>query len=390
MATNLNTLQTQIGAINGPEFEVKSESPSVESLSETIEKIREIPGTDGFYNAAAWEIDNQTYLLGRKVEVAGGQGEPDVGSLVLITLNEKGDISSSEKVWEHESGGPSLEDVRALPLLDGRISLGLTYVTCDNGNHIPHPAVMTIESIEDLKEGLSQLKVIRYLGKTAFIQTYVGQVAIDNMTQKTSPDIEVINGVVGDQATPLGEDSGGLEGKNVTSIDPNLYAFRPEGDINNHRLQVFDYNHEAKAHHKQYIDFPTDIPWGEYKMGTTMPPIWINKNEAVFIIHGIKIINNKYVYSIGTARMLRDDEGNLSVDNVSQKSIINPDSFVGNLNSDEVELHGERRVVYCCGGIPITGKDGELDHIKLYVNVGDKRTVEVTVSASKIINNWDR
>lgn len=133
-----------------------------------------------------------------------------------------------------------------------------------------------------------------------------------------------------------------------------------------------------------------NIPWAEYRIGTTMPPIWLNDNEAIFPIHGIQIIDDKYVYSIGMARLLRGEGGELSVDNVSQKSIINPDSFAGEFDSDEIELHSERRVVYCCGGVPIYSDSGELEQLKLYVNVGDKRTVEVTVSVTGIIKSWQR
>jgi len=119
-----------------------------------------------------------------------------------------------------------------------------------------------------------------------------------------------------------------------------------------------------------------------------MPPVWLNENKAILLLHGIKIVDGKFVYSITSSRLLKDEEGILSVDNVSRKPIIDPDIFAGMFGGQEVELHGERRVVYCCGGIPIYDNNGKLEYLKLYVNVGDKRTVEVTVSAAKLTEGW--
>jgi len=340
--------------------EKNPESSSAELLIDPIEKIREIPGTEGFYNAAAWEINGTTFLLGRKVRYAGTEKEPDVGSLILLALGTNGNIVSSKEIWQPKVGGHSLEDVRAQLLTDDRVAFGLTSVAHEGDDFIPYPAVL-ITSNKDLMEGtLPEPEVIKIIGK-------------------------------GDQTTPLGEDLSVTTGKNVTAISPNLFAFRPEGDSNNHRLQLFEYqNKGSKVTHRQYIDFPDTIPWAEYRVGTTMPPVWLNKNEAFLPIHGIKIVDGKYVYSIGTARLFRDENEMLSVDNISQKPIIDPDLFAGMFKSDEIELHDFRRVVYCCGGIPVCNDSGEAEHLKLYVNVGDKRTVEVTISMDKIIKSWQR
>ena len=331
------------------------QSSSPESINNSIIEIREIPGTDNFYNAAAWEYNGITYLLGRQVETAGGYGEPDVGSLVLKTLGQDGNISTSKEVWQsNEDGDHLLEDARAMPLSDGRIAFGITAV---DRHKTPHPAVLII-STEELANGkLPKPKIIEIMGK-------------------------------GDQTTPLGEDTSELVGKNVTAISSNLFAFRPEGDNNNHQLRVFQYREDGTVSHQQYINFPKDIPWAEWRAGTTMPPIWINDNEAIFPIHGINKVGDKFVYSIGSSRLAKDENGVLSVDSISSEALINPDLFAGMFGSDEVELHSERRVVYCCGGIPIYNASGELESLKLYVNVGDKRTVEVTVPIAALTKGW--
>jgi len=343
------------GALGMLGREAMLQSISLESINNSIIEIREIPGADNFYNAAAWEDGDKIHLLGRHVKDAGAYGEPDVGSLVLLTLGQAGNILSSREVWQpSEDGEHMLEDARALPLSDGRIAFGITAV---DRHKTPHPAVLIV-STEELTNGtLPKPKIIEVMGE-------------------------------GDQTTPLGENIGELTGKNVTAISSNLFAFRPEGDNNNHQLRVFQYREDGSVSHQQYINFPKDIAWAEWRMGTTMPPIWINDNEAIFPIHGINIVDGKYVYSIGSARLVKDENGILSVDNISSEALIDPDSFAGMYGSDEVELHSERRVVYCCGGIPIKDAAGELERLKLYVNVGDKRTVEVVVSVAALTRGW--
>jgi hypothetical protein len=335
--------------------------PSSEERVDSLEtgrsdvEIREIPGTEGFYNAAAWETDGTTYLLGRKVEKAGEKGIPDVGSLLLLTLGQDSSIMSSKEVWQPKAGESLLEDARALPLSDGRIAFGLTSVIEEEGHYTPYPSVL-ITSTKELTEGtLREPKIIKIIGS-------------------------------GDQTTPLGEEPGSSIGKNVMAIGPNLFTFRPEND--NHQLQVFEYREDGEVSHQQYINFAKDIPWAEWRIGTTMPPVWLNETEAVFPIHGINLVDGRYVYSIGSARLLKGDDGLLSVDNISHEPIIDPDLFVEMFDGDEAELHGERRVVYCCGGIPIYDNSGKLESLRLYVNVGDKRTVEVTISAAKLTEGW--
>lgn len=377
--------------------EEKSEPSSLESLGEAIEGIREIPGTEGFYNAAAWGgVNGETYLLGRQVDTAGGEGKPDSGSLVLLTLGPDGKIVSSKEVWQPKAGEDLLEDARALLLPDGRIVFGLTSVAREGDNYIPHPTVLMIRSVEELEDGLSKRRIIKFIGGTALGRTITDHIFTESLLSGTTSELKVVKDMIGDQTTPLGEVAEIakiLTGKNVTALSPDLeFAYRSEGDNNNHQLEVFGYQQEdGEVTFKQSLDFSKNKPpWGEYKIGTTMPPVWLNKNEAFLPIHGIKIVDGKYVYSIGTARLVRDEDGTLSVDNISQEPIIDPDLFNGMFGSDEIELHSERRVVYCCGGIPVCNDSGELEHLKMYVNVGDKRTVEVTVSTDKIIKSWQR
>jgi hypothetical protein len=334
-----------------------TEISSSKERHEAILEIREIPGTEDFYNAAAWKENGITYLLGRKVPTAGGEGEPDIGSLRLIKLGSDGNIESFKDVWQPKEGEYLLEDARALPLPDGEIAFGLTSVAKEDNKYVPYPAVL-ITSTEELMNGdLPEPTTIKTMGK-------------------------------GSETTPLSDSEINLAGKNVTALGPNLFAFRPEG--RDHQLRVFQYQKSNEATHQQYIDIPKNIAWAEYRAGTTIPPIWLNRNEAFFLIHGINIINGKYVYSIGSSRLFKEDNGILSVDNISTESLIHPDSFVDKSDSNEVELHRERRVVYCCGGTPEYSDTGELRSLKLYINVGDKRTAEVTVSVDKLIRKWQR
>jgi hypothetical protein len=86
--------------------------------------------------------------------------------------------------------------------------------------------------------------------------------------------------------------------------------------------------------------------------------------------------------------MIRQTDGTITVDSIGLEPLIHPDQFAGMFDADSFELHSERRVVYCCGGLPIFDEKGELESLKLYVNVGDKRTVEVTVSAEQLMGDW--
>ena len=367
--------------------EENSKPPSVESLK-VIEEIREIEGTDGFFNAAAIEIDGITHLVGRLVKYPGGEGKPDAGPLVLKTLGPDGNVVFSKEVWRPNDEDNSLEDPRAVVSRDGGIDFGFTFVSREDGRITPRPAIMKIRSVEELEKGLSNYETIKFLGGIAIGRNFADQKSLKGPLERMLPKLKVIKNIIGDETTPLGEEVIDIStGKNVTAISSGQYAYRPEGEKYNHCLLVFEHQPDQdKVSHKQYLHFPNVPSWGEYKIGTTMPPIWLNKNEALLPIHGIKIVDSKYVYSIGTARLVRDEDGTLSVDNISQEPIIHPDLFAGRLKSKE--LHRNRRVVYCCGGKPKYYDNGKPKNLIMYINVGDERTVEVTVSMEKIIKSW--
>ncbi|HZJ34923.1 MAG TPA: hypothetical protein VFD55_02875 [Candidatus Angelobacter sp.] len=377
-----------------------SEPYFAESLK-VIEEIRELPDTKGFYNAAVFEVETKDgsgkiiHLLGRQVKTAGGEGKPDAGSLVLKTLGPDGNIASSKEVWRPNDEDNSVEDARALVSRHGVIDIGFTFVTREDGKITPRPAILKIRSVEELAEGLYNLKIIKFLGGTAIGRNFTDQKSLKGPLERMLPKLKVIKGIIGDETTPLGEEDIDIStGKNVTAISTDQYdqyVYRPEGKDNNHCLRVFEYRQDQdKVSHKQYLHFPNVPPWAEFKIGTTMPPVWLNKNEAFFPIHGIKMVDGKYVYSIGTARLLRDENGIFSVDNISQEPIIEPDLFNGMFKSDEIELHNERRVVYCCGGIPNYYDNGKPKNVKMFINRGDTQTFEVTVSMEKIIKSWQR
>ncbi len=315
-----------------------------------IEDIHLVDGPPGFYNAAAWKWKDVTYLLGRQVEKAGGEGEPDAGLLVLLTLNSDGSVASTREVWRPQENQPLLEDSRALVLPDGSLSVGLTYVVHEGDRVIPHPAILVIRPEDDVAESLCKPIEITHIRIEGESLEEAGKVP---------------------------------EGKNVTPLGENMYAFRPEGDKNNFRLQVFKYQEgklEGEAEHVQYIQFPENIPWATWRMGTTMPPIWISEREAIFPVHGITKEHDIYVYSIGFAKLRKADDGTLSITDVRRKPIIGPDNFPPPEDGSSAELHNNRRVTYCCGGVPVFDKDKTLTHIRFFINVGDKRTFEVLVA----------
>lgn len=336
-----------------------------EGFGGVIESNHLVNGPSGFYNAASWqEIDEKdgtlrTRLLGRVVEKAGEPDKPDVGTLVLLTLNAEGAVTATDVVWTPplDPDGPLLEDSRAMVLSDN-VAIGLTFVTNDSykkpdgtqdKHAVPHPAVVTFPK-----------------GATA------GEIA------KALSDITRITHIQGgDQRDAL------PEGKNVTPLGGDLYAFRPEGKDNDFRLQVFKHQGNGNTQHVQYIEFPKNIPWARGRMGTTMPPIWISDIDAIFPVHGytVKEVDGKqkFVYSIGLARLHRAEDGTLSVTGVSEKATINSKDFPPPADGSPVELHDNRYVTYCCGGVPVYDEEGKLTHLRLFVNVGDLRTFEVLV-----------
>lgn len=296
------------------------------------------PDLSNRYNAAAWihEHNQNTMLLLREVMTGNVIGEPDLGNIVLLELDSQGGMVNHQVIWEYQGQNHLLEDPRALVQSDGRILLGLTAV--DSQKYAPYPAITTISSSTGVGD-LTNIRIIKEFGP----------------------------------------------GKNTTPIDPETFIFRRNGEENNHQLLVFGFDGQ-NVFAKGDIIFSKNIPWAKWRIGTTMPPIWINKKEALMIIHGITMIDGKFVYSLGRAKLTMD-ANDFSVE-VDPLPLITPDDFLDiNGNSLIEELHPElRRVVYACGGV-LKKADSKVV-LSLFVNVGDRQTVEVQLPWKQLIEGW--
>lgn len=293
------------------------------------------------FNLAVWQKsdDDSLYLIGREVAEPGKEGEPDTGILKLFEVDSNGTVIQEKVIWKPIYDGINLEDPRAQESRDGNLIIGLTAVLRNKtGTPVPFPAIVKIDSVNSWKQELPPLLIIDTFGP----------------------------------------------GKNLTPIDTYTYLFRPDSEEYNHKLLVFSMHAQVPKKISD-IDFPTDIPWARYKIGTTMPPLWITPSEALFIIHGISIQNingkDKYVYSIGRAKLTRKMYGYMVT--VAPEPILTPDDFLNENGLPIVEeLHPElRRVVYSCGGLI---KKHAQDKLSLYVNVGDRTTFEVEFSLNEL------
>lgn len=357
----------------------EAEPASFESGRIVIGKPERIEGMEGFYNPAAWRFGDKTCLLGRDVKMAaeepateqefttGGEpiigGGPDVGSIVLKVLGPDGKIISdlTKVLYEPKVGEPSYEDFRALLLDDGRLIFGLTWV---EPNGTPYPAVL-ITTTEELIEGKPiEPQIIRVLGS-------------------------------GDQTTPLDEEGIKLPGKNFTpigkhpsdsDIDKYSFIFRPDGPENRHRFQVFDFE-GGVVKHQQYIELPKDKKWGEWAMGTCMPPEWTDKThqEAFTLIHGITIVNGEFSYATVSARMFRGNDGLLAIDNIDDEPLLKSTLF-----DDVVQRHPERDAFYTVGWVPYRDEDGNLVRVEVFGSPGDSRTDRIFLDPRERIRNWKR
>jgi hypothetical protein len=292
--------------------------------------------TTARYNAAAWQ-DPQSgniFLISRDVKEAGREGEPDKGRLILSELDSSGNVIYDNVIWEPTQGAMLYEDVRSQVQTDGSVNLGLTVVMRDNIGYRPYPGVTTLKGNE---------------WRTEF------------------PAITVI-----EKFGP---------GKNITPIDQNKYFFRPDTEDYFHKLLVFSYVNGFAVKIGD-LEFPTNLPWAQWRIGTTMSPIWFSENKALMIFHGITIKDNKYIYSLGRA-LLSHDNRKYSLHAIEQP-ILTPDDFITPQGNPLVsELHPElRRVVYCCGGVLPKNDPGSL---LLYVNVGDTATFEVKLSMEELL-----
>ena len=294
------------------------------------------------YNLAVWQKENSDSLvfIGREVHKAAKEGEPDTGTMKLFEMNKVGKIVQERLLWKPVYEGINLEDPRALTLANENLVIGLTAVLRDkNGTPLPFPAIVKINSHTTWDQELPPFLIVSSFGP----------------------------------------------GKNLTPIDDFTYLFRPDSQEYNHKILVFSL-HRQVPEKLADIKFPTDLPWAKWRIGTTMPPIWLSPQKALFIIHGItrQTIDGKekYIYSIGKAKLTRNKNNNFSV-KVARKPILTPDNFVKKNGVPLVsELHPElRRVIYSCGGII---KRQKQDTLSLYVNVGDRTTFEVEFSISEL------
>lgn len=286
------------------------------------------------YNLAAWQKSNSDsiYFIGREVTKAGRYGQPDTGVLKLFEMDEKGQIIQERLIWKPSYDGVNLEDPRALELNNENLIIGLTAVLRNkNGKPIPFPAIIKIDSHNSWDNELPPFLVINNFGS----------------------------------------------GKNLTPIDDHNFLFRPDSIEYHHKILVFSL-HRQVPEKLGDIEFPTDLPWAKWRIGTTMPPIWLNKEEALFIVHGITVANingvDKFVYSIGRAKLTRKNDKFEAI--IAPEPILTPDDFMTKDGQPLVpELHSNlRRVVYSCGGII---KRNNKNSLFLYVNVGDRTTFEV-------------
>ncbi len=297
------------------------------------------------FNAAAWSPSENanTFLMAREVHIAGGQGEPDKGDMVLLEVDAQGKVIQEKVIWKLEGASQLLEDARAFVCKDGKVLLGLTAVTEENGKATPYPAVVTLDNAHKPNDQLPQVQVLKQFGP----------------------------------------------GKNMTPLDDHgTFLFRQDSPEHHHHLLVFSWDGEHEAQVKGQVQFPTDIPWAQWRTGTTMPPIWINDHQALMIFHGITKQDGKYIYTLGRAllNISNDDAINKKYTvQVDYNPLVTPDDFLDDHGRSLVEeLHPHlRRVVYACGGV-LRRVENQLV-LALYVNVGDRQTVEVQLPWKELL-----
>jgi predicted GH43/DUF377 family glycosyl hydrolase len=287
------------------------------------------------FNVAAWQKpgEDSLFFIGREVTVAGLSGEPDTGILKLFEVSVDGRVLHEKIIWKPIYEGINLEDPRAIELPNENLVIGLTAVLRDSkGAPIPFPAIVKIDSHSTWSSDLPPFLIIDSFGP----------------------------------------------GKNLTPVDKdNTYLFRPESKEYYHKLLVFSL-HSQTPQKLGEIVFPKDLAWASWRIGTTMPPMWITPTEALFLIHGISLETidgkEKYVYSIGRAKLTR--KNNIFTVIVEKEPILTPDNFLDSKGKPLIaELHPElRRVIYSCGGII---QKHNPDILSLYVNVGDRTTFDV-------------
>ncbi len=279
---------------------------------------------NSIFNVAAWLKPNSenVILIGRSLSQKGTWGQPDIGKLVLWELGKNNQVLEERIIWEPKFDSILFEDPRAFVLEDGRIMIGLTAVLKTRGRP----------------------------------QTFPSLVWVDKAWNSLLPPVTIIQ--------TFGH------GKNMTPVASDYFAFRPENPYYNHKLLFFKYQHPLVTG-VDTLSFPLDIPWGLWKMGTGAPPIWLNKEHAIFTVHGINLEKAKYVYTIGIS-LLRKKGKNFSID-VYPEPLLTKDILKNKIKITELRPR-KRNVLYVCGGLV---KPDEPNYLYLYVNVGDLATYEV-------------
>jgi hypothetical protein len=161
--------------------------------------------------------------------------------------------------------------------------------------------------------------------------------------------------------------------KNMTPLGNEMFLLRPWNDEYSHKLLLFRFE-DGVPRKIADVSFPTALPWAQIRVGTTMPPLWMEDGSRLCIMHGISMVEGKEVYTIGVAQLIEHGEGFTVI--VDPLPLITPDTFLAEDGSQLVEelRPAEKRVVYACGGV-IDVQNHQC--LRLFVNVGDRATFEV-------------
>lgn len=274
------------------------------------------------FNIAVWTGSSieKIYLTGREVDKGSSKGKPDFGRIFLTETNNQGKIISDAIVWQPHYDNIFLEDPRAICTNDDTVTIGLTAVLRHKKGFQPFPALITTKS-HQLTEHLPPITLIQNFGP----------------------------------------------GKNLTPIGSSRFFFRPDAAEYYHQLLLFEID-QGLPRHLQDLAFPKNLPWAQWRMGTTMPPIWLNDHEALMIVHGITIENNKYIYSLGKAKLsCTNNQYSLTV---CPNPILTPKLARQTVKYKELHPH-KRQAIYACGGLIDPNNP---DNLNLYVNLGDTTT----------------
>lgn len=288
------------------------------------------------YNVASWTSENDNvFLISREIVQKSKGDEPDFTKLVIVELDKNLRHIGEEVVWEASSENLYLEDPRArLSGNSSSVIIGLTaLLRGGKGEYIPYPAITKLPK-RHWHDILPSVTIIEKFGP----------------------------------------------GKNTTPVEDDVYFFRQNDDENSHRLLVFSLT-DMVPKKLQYLEFPSDLPWAQYRIGTAMPPIWIEPEKALMIFHGISVIEGKYVYSLGRAALIKhDSKYEIRID---PDPLVTPEYFKDSEGNYLVqELHPDlRKVVYCCGGIL---KPSNKNILILFVNVGDMNTFLVEYPVTRL------